>query len=296
MAEVSVVIPAFNRAGTVGRAIASVLRQTWKDFELIVVDDGSSDDTAGVALGIGDPRIRVEGHEANRGAAAARNTGILAARGDYVAFLDSDDEWAAQKLERQLAELRRRPEEGEVCCTGVLFHLLDQDVSRAQPLARSQDWLDRFARGCDVSPGTTLLARRDVFQRVGLLDEALPRFEDWDWMLRYAQHGGVVVVEDVLAVVHNRRGRLGAENERAARYFAAKHDALLRRLGPRTRRASLCDLWMQVCGTYAFQGRYGDALRAAAWAARYRPLHVAQRLASKVLARGGPAPAAGPNG
>lgn len=102
---VSVVIPTYDRAAVLPRAIDSVLGQTVEDLELLVVDDGSTDRAPDVVAGYADDRVRCLRHEQNRGASAARNSGIEAASGDYVAFLDSDDEWLAGKLETQLAVL-----------------------------------------------------------------------------------------------------------------------------------------------------------------------------------------------
>src|SRR5262245_12992873 len=102
---VSVVLPAYNRAGSIGGAIPSVLRQTWADFELIVIDDGSEDGTLEAAAGIRDPRLRLIAGQSNRGAAAARNRGAAVARADWIAFQDSDDEWLPEKLEKQMARL-----------------------------------------------------------------------------------------------------------------------------------------------------------------------------------------------
>ena len=90
---VSVVIPAYNRAATIGAAIDSVLRQTWEDFELVVVDDGSTDGTLAAARAVTDPRLRVVAAPHNLGAAGARNLGVAEARGTWIAFQDSDDEW-----------------------------------------------------------------------------------------------------------------------------------------------------------------------------------------------------------
>jgi len=99
---VSVVLPTFNRADTVGRAIRSVLDQTFTDLELIVVDDGSTDDTVAVLARFADPRLRVLRSTVNRGVSAARNKGIEEARGRFIAFEDSDDSWRPQKLQRQI--------------------------------------------------------------------------------------------------------------------------------------------------------------------------------------------------
>ena len=99
---VSVVIPTYNREHLVMRAIRSVVSQTFKDWELLVVDDGSKDNTEDAVQSFGDPRIRFIKHEINKGECATRNTGIVAATGGYLAFLDSDDEWLPEKLEKQV--------------------------------------------------------------------------------------------------------------------------------------------------------------------------------------------------
>src|ERR1700677_5167969 len=109
MPEVTVVIPTHDRAETIMRAVGSVLSQTHSDFELLVIDDGSNDTTPALMAQVADPRLRLLQHTHNRGAAAARNTGIEAACGRFVAFLDSDDEWSPLKLELQLAELKAAP-------------------------------------------------------------------------------------------------------------------------------------------------------------------------------------------
>ena len=102
---ISVIIPTYNRANSVGKAIQSVLDQTFKDLEIIVVDDGSTDDSAPVLAAFGD-RIRLI-QQANRGVSGARNTGVRAATGKWIAFLDSDDQWHSSKLEKQLDALQK---------------------------------------------------------------------------------------------------------------------------------------------------------------------------------------------
>ncbi len=111
---VSVIIPTYNRARTIERAVNSVLAQTWKEVEVIVVDDGSTDQTSEVLKVYGD-KIRVI-HQQNGGASAARNTGIKAATGEIISFLDSDDEWLPSKTERQVKLLQRTESSGVVCC------------------------------------------------------------------------------------------------------------------------------------------------------------------------------------
>lgn len=286
MPEVSVVIPAYNRANTIGRALDSVLSQSVRDIEVLVVDDGSTDSTAATVAAVTDLRVAMLRHDSNKGAAAARNTGIRAARAPFIAFLDSDDAWLPGKLEAQMAALRAAPAGQDVSCHGVHIHLLDHGVERDQPLAVSTDWFARLVRDCNLSPGATQMARREAFDRIGLLDETLPRFEDWDWLLRYAAAGGAIcALPPPLAVVWNRRGRLGAQYEMSARRFLAKHAALYASLPRVTRRAAACGIWLQVAGTFAFEGRRGAAIRTALVAARQRPLHCVWRVARHIVAR-----------
>lgn len=192
----------FNRAATVARAIASVLAQTIADWELIVVDDGSEEALAPSLATFADERVRVLRHDRNRGAAAARNTGIEAARAPLVAFIDSDDEWLPRKLERQLAVMERVPASLGALCTA--FRLRRTRTGYAEdryPRARGT-WAATLLDGCFVSPGSTLLARRECFEAIGFFDEALGRFEDWDWLLRLVEHYAFDCVPEVLAVVH----------------------------------------------------------------------------------------------
>jgi glycosyltransferase involved in cell wall biosynthesis len=199
--SVSVIIPAYNRAHVIGRALRSVLSQDYDDFEIIVIDDGSSDSISQVVAGMGDPRIRLIRHQANRGAAAARNTGIRAARGTHIAFLDSDDEWLPSKLRLQLDALAAEPAAAGVASGFLLRRGPDMSVQAIvprmfKPLAMRLMW------GCDLSPGATLLCRRDCFCRIGYFDEDLHRLEDWDWLLRFAHVYELTMVHMPLAIVH----------------------------------------------------------------------------------------------
>ncbi len=119
---VSVVIPAFNRVGTIREAVKSVLSQSHADLELLVVDDGSSDGTMSALADMTDPRLRLLANPRNMGPGAARNTGIRAARGDWVAFQDSDDEWLPDKLAKQLARIAQT---GPGCVAAYCGMLID---------------------------------------------------------------------------------------------------------------------------------------------------------------------------
>ena len=281
---VSVVIPAYNRAASIRTAVDSALAQSVREIEVIVVDDASEDDTVQVVFGIDDPRVRLIRRERNGGASAARNAGIAAAKGGLIAFLDSDDAWMPGKLERQIGVLQGADAAAAVSCTGVEMHLLDHGVMRIQCLEDTADWGRRLAMGCDLSPGTTQMSRRHVFDLIGPLDETFARFEDWDWLLRYTRTGRIAALREPLARVNNRRAGHGDAVERSAVLFLAKHRDVFDALPARDRRQAVSDMWLQVTGTYAFEGRLKDALPSIRAALRQRPIHTMGRLATGATA------------
>ena len=224
--RISVVVPVYNRAALIERALRSVFAQTVQDFELIVVDDGSTDDLEKTLERCRDPRLRLVHHERNRGAAAARNSGIREARGTYIAFLDSDDEWLPEKLARQLAALDRSRPEIAVSLTG--FYLLRDKLGRREqrPLPSERDWFLRLLAGCNVNAGSGLMVRRSVCEAVGYYDETMRRLEDWDWLLRYAARAPIVTVEEPLSVYHSGMSWPTVETvEQACRQIWERHGA-----------------------------------------------------------------------
>lgn len=196
--EVSIIIPVYNRASSITCAIRSAIDQTYTNFELIVVDDASTDDLDAALATVNDTRILRLSHEQNQGAAAARNTGILKAQGRYIAFLDSDDRWLSQKLERQMDFMGKCSVTAS--CTGYeifsKYHP-DGEIRVVKNTLKRKDLL----LGCRVSPGSTLMVEKAVFDRVGLFDESMRRLEDWDWLLRFSEQSSLAVLPDVLAVI-----------------------------------------------------------------------------------------------
>ena len=183
---VSVVIPAYNAAWCVRKAIDSVLAQDFRDFELIVVDDGSTDDTAAVLSAYGNA-IRIV-HQINGGLSNARNTGIRESRGEFVAFLDADDWWLPGKLGRQVELMRNRPDLGFSSTTA---RVEDPDGKLVNVWACAQ-WqgsflVHLFGSNADVAgSGSAVVARRELFQRAGYFDESLRSLEDIDMWMRLA--------------------------------------------------------------------------------------------------------------
>ena len=159
MPTVSIILPTYNRVGSVQAAIHSVLAQTYIDYELIVVDDGSTDETASHVREIADPRLIYVLHPQNKGAAAARNTGMRMARGDYIAFLDSDDTWHPQKLEVQVEFLKNSPDQVGGCVTS--YRLVFEDHSVIREIAMEPSFYEQSLKGCNLSPGSTLLFEKE---------------------------------------------------------------------------------------------------------------------------------------
>jgi glycosyltransferase involved in cell wall biosynthesis len=202
--RVSVIIPTYNYSRFLGEAVRSVLKQTFSDFELIVVDDGSTDNTKEVVDSFVDPRIRYI-YQENRGVSAAQNTGIKASSGEYIAILGADDMWLPENLEFKVKVLDSRPEVGLVCSDGYIFddgtgltlgkmwHLyfpgLDPRIASRWPL---RELLSRS--GSFIRPQFTVL-RREVFTEVGYFDESLRIGEDWEMFIRAVQCFPVEVLD-----------------------------------------------------------------------------------------------------
>jgi glycosyltransferase involved in cell wall biosynthesis len=218
---VSVLIPAYNAGWCVRKAVDSVLAQDWRDFEVIVVNDGSTDDTAAVLAEYGQA-IRVI-DQPNGGMSNARNAGIRAARGEFIAFLDSDDWWLPTKLGRQVAMLRQRPELGFCSCAarvedmdGALVNLWSCPQWQGSLLAYL------FQGGASV-PGScsAVLARRDLVLAAGAFDETLRGAEDPDLWIRLAAITDYACIDEPLVVILRRPGSV-------SRNLEAMRDSTLR--------------------------------------------------------------------
>src|SRR5262249_11794648 len=177
--RVSVVIPAYNAARTLEATVASALAQTVSDLEVVIVDDGSGDETLAVARSLADPRIRVLS-QPEGGAAAARNTGLEAATGRYVALLDADDLWLTDKLERQLAMLEAEPEVQAIQC-GAYFVNDAMEVISVQPCTDTGRSFEETLLFRNLPAFlSALVVRRDRILEVGGFDTDLEILEEWD--------------------------------------------------------------------------------------------------------------------
>ena len=225
--RVSVVMPAWNRVGSIRMAVESVLRQTFTDFELLVVDDGSTDGTMDALSDVTDPRLRCLANPRNMGASAARNTGIHAARGEWVAFQDSDDEWLPRKLELQMARLAGAGAEVVACYTGMaIVGLPEGDRDRRTTLRyipgpkelQVEGTLREALLARSFISTQMLMARRTALLDIGGFDVVLPALVDWDCVIRLSDLGTFAFVDAPLvlqyfsdnSITHSNTKRLQA--------------------------------------------------------------------------------------
>ncbi|MFC7157372.1 glycosyltransferase family 2 protein [Halomarina halobia] len=209
----SVVLPTYNRAAVIGRAVDSVFGQTHDPLELIVVDGGSTDHTDAVLRAVGDDRLRVVRRPSPAGPSVARNVGIRAAEGRLVAFIDADDRWRPEKLRRQVVALDRE---------GASVSLTRVEKSSGEPRTRSGqsgDVREAIRHLALPTYTSTLLARRSALVAVDGFDESIGCFEDWELCLRLARERTFAFVDEPLVVKGTDGGNISAEPDRLARAF-----------------------------------------------------------------------------
>jgi glycosyltransferase involved in cell wall biosynthesis len=225
---VSVVLPTYNRATTLRRAINSVLQQGYRNLELIVVDDGSTDATQEVVRKITDPRLRYHLQAKNGGASRARNQGLAMAKGDYIAFQDSDDEWLADKLEKQV---RAAEAAGGWKMPISVFHPKVMYVSggvRAHtdnriycipaldPNSTQSDFVTEIHKGNLISPQALLISRK-ALEVVGEFDVLLTNVVDWDYAISLIYNTKVVFLDEPLVMTYLQNDSISILGKRGAR-------------------------------------------------------------------------------
>jgi glycosyltransferase involved in cell wall biosynthesis len=275
-----VIIVTYNYGHFLGEAIQSVLDQTFQDWETIVVDDGSTDNTKEVVAAFADPRIHYV-YQENRGNPAARNTALKRAAGEYIAFLDADDIWFPEKLRKQVTQL-----DGLASTVGLVYgdvYLFNHDDGAI---------LGRFLRGRRPPTGrvftqllepdgwfisdTASLIRREVFDTVGLYDESLRTYEDWEMWVRIASAYEVDAVNEPLARCRRHGNNLGKRVEDMYQHGLVARNKVMAtfRLSPEERRVFRRNLAQHEYsyGTGLLQeGRRKDAWKAFLRAVRLRP-------------------------
>jgi len=244
-------------------AVASIraqeMPQGWS-VEIVVVDDGSSE-----PLEL--ENLRLVRHEQNRGAAAARNSGIANATGDYIAFLDSDDIWLPGKLVAQLEAMNKYGWRAS-CTSYVLAKQGKRDiVSPRYPTTTLG--LDELVWGCFVSPGSTLICRRDVFDDIGVFDTTLPRLEDWDWLLRYVMRHPLGFLAEPLARIEPSSGGRAPQVAPALDILKTRYRG---KLAARHRRQFAAALEFERAASHFRSGDRLSAIRLTLSSLRHAPL------------------------
>jgi glycosyltransferase involved in cell wall biosynthesis len=229
---ISVVIPSYNRASLLPRTIESIIKQKINDIEIIIADDGSKDNTEQVVkeLSKKHPFIRYIKNPINKGEAAARNLGIKAVTGKYVAFLDSDDEWLPNKLSLQLDLIENNPDKYDlVICD---YYLVDESGHKEliQPRFPQKKFSSKnlLQQGCNVSFGSTSLLKAKVLDKIGEFDEELPILVDVDWLCRFCENNFKLgKIDQPLVLYYKAPMRKGEMLEAGVRAFKKKNKNLL---------------------------------------------------------------------
>ena len=271
---VSVILPVHDRADVVHQAIASVLEQSVRDLELLVVDDGSCDDLDAALGRFSDRRLRLLRQSTNRGAAAARNLGLRAAGGRYLAFIDSDDRWLPGSLAARLAALESAPEE-----VGLVFGRIEHITAGGRPSVEGTPPPGDIGRAMlerNLIVGTPgVMLRRRVIETVGLFDEGMPACEDYDYWLRVSRRFGVVFVDRPLFRWYDETGDPSDRNRRLSTDLGANlaaRDRLYAKHGAAMRRAGTAHRFLLVSAQRRLRRRGAGGCRHVLAALRERPL------------------------
>jgi glycosyltransferase involved in cell wall biosynthesis len=281
MPEVSVVIPAYNAERFIAETLRSVQAQTFRDFEVLVVDDGSTDRTASIVDAFGPPIRRLQ--QKNGGVSRARNAGSAAATGRFVAFLDADDLWDPPKLERQVELLRSRPDVG-FCYPGVRRIGADGQVRQVESAREYTDLCRELLLHSSVvtSACSSMMVRRDVLERAGGFDPAFSQCADWDFLIRLSLVTPGAALPKPLVSYRTFAGNMSSDVSHLerdtfavlAKFFSGPDG---RRYAEIQRRC-YSNHWMILSGSYLHAGRLGQSLRALAKGLRLEPANVRRPL------------------
>lgn len=272
---ISVVIPTYNRADFVGEAIDSVLAQTWPHFELLLVDDGSTDDTQAVlAKYERDPRVRLFRQE-NQGQSVARNNALKEAKGDFIAFLDSDNRWLPHRLARGMEMLEAHPEVDIVYANNITIDESGKKSPSAAVMRRHSGWITRELWQDNCVTMNTTLVRRHCFDEMGGMDTTCKRADDYELWLRLSTRYRFMHIPEQVAeyrvmadqISSDKRARFQA-NEEILKNFQKRYPNALT---PREFREGWAAFFMRKAYYLARTGNRREAAATASKAMGYLP-------------------------
>lgn len=211
---ISIIMPTYNRGYIIGRTIKNILEQTYQKFELLIIDDASTDQTQEVVNAFADSRIIYRKYNQNAGGAHARNVGIKLAKGDIICFQDSDDLWETDKLEKQLCEMRRRK-------AGIIFSRIrtfgvDGTLLKITPEDRIQNTVicyNELLLG-NIVPMTSLMIKKECMEDV-FFDERLPRFQDWDFTLQLLKKNQAYYFKHIVGTQYIQQNSITCNHDKA---------------------------------------------------------------------------------
>lgn len=218
MPTVSVVIPAYNSQATIRETVASIQRQSFTDFELIAIDDGSSDRTVEILKGIVDPRLKVYSFP-NSGLSVARNRGIERATSEFISFIDADDLWTENKLARQLETLQQNPQAGVAYSMTLVLGRDGSSIYAGTSATHEGDVLAHLLLNNFIASGSNAMLRRQAIESVGGFDPGLTSCEDWDYWLRLAAIWPFAVVPEAQIFYRQSSRSMSADIEGMEKNF-----------------------------------------------------------------------------
>lgn len=214
---ISVIIPTYNREKLISRAIKSVMDQTYKDIEVIVIDDASNDNTEKVVSSLKYDNLYYYKLKKNGGACKARNFGIDKAKGDYISFLDSDDEWEKDKLEKQYNFLKEKNVEIVSC---NYFYEKNGSIKRKINYTHDEKiTLSELLNENIITTGSILISKQ-IIKKIGNFDEKLPRYQDWDLVIRLAKEYDIYFLNDPLLTLHFQANSITSSTSKQKKYYA----------------------------------------------------------------------------
>lgn len=255
--RISVVIPAYNAEATVLETIESVCAQTFSAFELIVVDDGSTDGTLARLGTVHDPRLRILSYP-NAGLAVARNRGLEKSLGEFVSFIDADDLWMPDKLELQLEALHRRPAAALAYSWTAFVDATGDFLFAKAPSPLEGDVFADLVRENFVASGSNILVRRDCAMAVGCFDTTLHSAHDWNFCLRVAARWPFALVPRYQVLYRISEGTMSANAERAERECLVVCDRAFGALDSRLPRREQSHAAVKQYAAFLYLTRAGD--------------------------------------
>lgn len=231
MPLVSVIIPAYNSEDTVLATVESVLNQTFRDLELIVIDDGATDGTVAALSEVTDPRMTIYSFE-NGGLPTARNRGIEKASGDFLSFIDADDLWTPDKLEKQLKALEENPTAGGAYSWTLIMDAAGENFYPGNCEAFEGDVYPQLLLSNFIGSGSNMLIRREAIASVGGFDVTLDSHEDWDYYLRLAQEWEFAVVNEPQILYRKSANSLSSRLPILEKYIFILHNRVFGEISP----------------------------------------------------------------